>query len=151
MNKIKMFVAIVSKYPPSELFGGIANPTTQQKKAEQRITTICEDLYKIDSQTLSQLRAAFNEFKILPLFFHNLKQEYFIDKAANLQYHLEVACSELDKMHNKDVILKEYYKDFKLTKDEIKNSIFSYLMDNVNGDKSDVPVLFKQVVNKLKR
>jgi hypothetical protein len=145
-----MFVATISKYPPSELFGGVANPTTQQKKSEQRITTICEDLYKIDSQTLSQLRTAYNGFSILPLFFDNLKPEYFIDKAANLQYHLEVACADLDKMHNKDVILKEYYKDFKLTKDEIKNSVFSYLMDNVSGDKSEVPLLFKQEVSKLK-
>lgn len=151
MNNIIDFVKNVCAYPPSELFGGIQNPTAKEKKAEQRITNICEELYKIDCPVFNQLREALRDFMILVVFFEDLKPDYFVNKAATLQYHLESVSHSFDKMCNKDPILKEYYSNIKLSKEEIRITIFDYVCTNIKGmSNKEVSDAMKSVLVDLK-
>ena len=130
LSKFKDFCLKTQQYPPVVLFGHIQNPTTQEKKAEQRISVICEDLYRIDSQVLAGLRASFAGMSLCELFKDNLKDNYLIESSAKFLAHLKSAHKALEAMHKKDAILVKYFAEFKLEKSDF-DLIWKYVSDNL--------------------
>lgn len=130
LSKFKDFCLKTQQYPPVALFGHIQNPTTQEKKAEQRITIICEDIYKVDSQILAGLRASFAGMSLCELFKDNLKDNYLIESSAKFLANLKYAHKALEVMHKKDSILANYFAEFKLEKSDF-DLIWKYVSDNL--------------------
>ena len=143
--EIKEFCNKTSVYPPVILFGGINNPTAQEKKAEQRIINICEDLYKIDNPTLRNLRSAYSEANLSKLFRKNIKDSYMIEKCATLSVLLKYTHKKLEAMHKKDPILSNYFSDWSLSKTDI-DLVWKYVVDNLKEtDIMEASKLFKDV------
>ena len=130
LSKFKDFCLKTQQYPPVVLFGHIRNPTNQEKKAEQRIVNICEELYKIDSQVLAGLRASFAGVSLCELFKENLKDKYLIESSAKFLAYLKFAHKALETMHKKDPILVKYFYEFKLNKEDF-DLIWKYTSDNL--------------------
>ena len=146
LEKIRKFVLSTSLYPPVVIFGGIKNPTAQEKKAEQRVINICEDLYRIDNQTLTTLRISLQEINIYELFKKNLKDEYLIKTCATLSAHLYNTNLLFSAMCKKDPILQKYFSGFKLDKTDLDN-IWKYVVENLKtiGTK-EAAILFKDIL-----
>ena len=143
--EIKEFCNKTNIYPPVILFGGINNPTAQEKKAEQRIINICEDLYKIDNPTLRNLRSAYQEANLSELFQKNIKDPYMIEKCAILATHLKHTHKKLEMMHKKDPILSGYFSDWSLSKTDI-DLVWKYVIDNLKEtDIMEASKLFKEI------
>ena len=62
--KIEQFILNSKKYPVSELYGSIDNPDSKQKKVEKRVAQICEELYKLECLTLSDVRSAYRDLQV---------------------------------------------------------------------------------------
>ncbi|AFN39338.1 hypothetical protein F485_gp209 [Aeromonas phage CC2] len=126
-----VFCKKTAMYPPSEIFAGLVNPTSQQKKAEARIATICEELYALEVGVLRDLRTVMNEVLVLEQFHKNIKSIVFVEKTAELQAHVKYAMERLNGMMKKDPILKDYF-DWGLTKEEINSTIFNMVNEIVD-------------------
>lgn len=118
-------------YPPAEIFFGLVNPTSQQKKAEVRIAGICEELYALEVGVLRDLRVVMNEVLVMEQFHKNIKSIVFVEKVAVLQAHVKYAMERLNDMTKKDPILKTYF-DWGLTKEEINSTIFRMVDEMVD-------------------
>lgn len=128
---LDVFCKKTSLYPPSEIFFGLVNPSSQQKKAEVRIAGICEELYALEVGTLRDLRTAMNDVLVLEQFHENIKSSVFIEKCAILQAHVKYAMECLNAMMKKDPLLKQYF-DWGLTKDEINSTIFNTVVAKID-------------------
>lgn len=130
IKQLENFYTKIALYPPVVLFGHIQNPSSQEKKAEQRIVNICEDLYRIDNQTLSIFRSVANEANMCALFQKNLKDEYLIKSCAKFVVYLKHVHKQLEAMHKRDPILVKYFSEFKLNKQDF-DLVWKYVVDNL--------------------
>lgn len=131
MNKLQAWVEKTKIYPPSELF---YQADSKQAKAEKRVVAICEDLYKLEVPTLSDMRAAFTALNNAVLRdVHNMKEKYVEELCGTLAYYVDKSVLALDTMHKKDPILQVYYKEWseksKVLKDELKSFLISTYSD----------------------
>lgn len=134
LQKLQIYINSFTKYPVSELFGNIDTPTPKQKKAEKRVSDICEDLYRFSVTVLSNVRTAYREIEVIHNLstsdYHRVKVNRIAEVSGALAYYTDVAVKALETMHKKDPVLQEYYKSFaykaKELKDEIKENMFSY-------------------------
>lgn len=135
-NKIQQFILNSVKYPVSELYGSIDNPDSKQKKAEKRVSQICEELYKLECTTLADVRSAFRELQVAVQISDEkfrIKQVRLVQMCGSLGYYLDKASSALDNMHKKDQVLQQYWKPLSVKgkdmKDELKSFMIQYLPD----------------------
>lgn len=132
-ENISQFILNFTKYPVSELFGSIDSPDSKQKKAEKRITDICEELYRFDCTVLSDVRTAYRDFEVAIIMSdgaHEIKQVHMVKVAGALAYYLDKAIVMLDNMHKKDQLLIQYWKlrsaKSKVLKDQLKSFLIQY-------------------------
>lgn len=151
LEKINNFCCKTAIYPPVALFGAINNPTQQEKKAEQRIINVCEDLYKIDNQTLNNLRVCYQQAALCELFNKNLKDSYLIKSCATLAATLKFSHKALENMHKKDPILTKYFSDIKLEKEDF-NLTWNYVSLNLKETSIEKAAIeFKEISSKVEQ
>ena len=147
IQRINKFCKEISLYPPSVLFGNTQNPTAQEKKTEQRIISICEDMYKLDLHFIRELRTAYAAAAMCELFIVNLKDEYLIKSCAQLAAHIKFIHTKLETMHKKDPILMNYFSKIKLQKDEF-NLPWRYVTEHVKEiEIKSASQSFKEIYN----
>lgn len=118
----------VKTYPPSEIF---FQKYGKEAKAEQRIQTICEDLYRFcypEGQTniLAELSAAYREFEVfLILGMDGIKPERVSDVSKKFLKCAQAACTALEAMHKKDQLLNDYYKSWKVKYQDISTEVYN--------------------------
>lgn len=131
MKQLNTWVAMTAIYPPSEMF---FQADAKQAKAEKRIVSICEELYKFSSPVLSDLRAAYTVLNnAVKRDIHNMKQVYVQELCGVLAFHIDNSVQALDNMHKKDPLLQAYYKKWsvksKVLKDEVKTLLIETFPD----------------------
>ena len=147
IQRINKFCKEISLYPPITLFGNTQNPTAQEKKAEQRVISICEDMYKLDSQFIRELRTAYDAAALCELFIVNLKDTYLIKSCAQLTAHIKFVHTKLEAMHKKDPILMDYFSKIKLQKDDF-NLPWQYVTEHIKEiEVSTASQTFKEIYN----
>lgn len=152
MQKLKVWFENSAKYPVSELFGSIAEPNAKQKKAEKRITEICEELYRFSVVKLSDTRAAYRDIEVLNRTGIDAKYQYACALTGRLAYFLDVAVPALDNMHKQDVLLQQYYKPWAVKAKDLKDELKAYLIEKYsNEDKAVLLDLFSQAYEKTKK
>ena len=136
LDTIGQFILNFTKYPVSELYGHIESPDSKQKKAEKRVTEICEDLYRFDCTVLSDVRAAYRELSVALGISDDLfviKQTRLQEMTGSLAYFIDKAVLRLDAMHKKDQALMQYWKPLsaksKTMKDELKTILIQTYPD----------------------
>lgn len=130
-NKIQQFILNSIKYPVSELYGSIDNPDSKQKKAEKRVSQICEELYKLECTTLSDVRSGFRELQVstdLSDEKFRIKQIRLVQMCGSLAYFIDKAAMALDNMHKKDQALQQYWKPLAVKAKDMKDELKSYLI-----------------------
>lgn len=152
MQKLNMWLKQSAKYPVSELFGSIDNPNTKQKKAEKRITEICEELYRFSVVTLSDVRAAYRDIQVLVNTGIDAKYQYTAKIVGRVAYFIDVAVPALDAMHKQDQQLQQYYKAWAVKSKDLKDELKSFLIDKYpNEDKVLLLDLFNQSYDDTKK
>lgn len=111
MQTILNYCHRIGLYPPSEMYAGLVNPTPKQKKAEVRIMKICEDLYRIDNSTLSNMRNAVREFEVVMMMSESypVKPTVVIHTAATALAHICEVLTQATALAKKDQELSQYY------------------------------------------
>lgn len=111
MQTILNYCHRMGLYPPSEMFAGLVNPTPKQKKAEVRIMKICEELYRIDNSTLSNMRNAVREFEVVIMMgeTYPVKSEVVIKTAATALAHICNVLTQVTALCKKDQELRQYF------------------------------------------
>lgn len=128
--QIDNFVENYSKYPPAEIFAGIINPSAKQKKAEKRLQDICEDLYKLEVQTLSESTQALRELKVTLVLADKgfpVRSERLIDVVAMLLLNLNKSSRALTECFKKDPLLTQYYSSWKPDMKSIESELIDLL------------------------
>ena len=147
IQRINKFCKEISLYPPIALFNNTQNPTTQEKRVEQRIISICEDMYKLDSHFIRELRTAYDAAALCELFIVNLKDTYLIKSCAQLTAHMKFVHTKLETMHKKDPILMDYFSKIKLQKDEF-NLPWQYVAEHIKEIEVNIASqTFKEIYN----
>lgn len=142
------FCERTSKYPPAQIYAGVHTPTAKQKKEEQRVIAICEELYSLESPHLPALRAAWREVLICDSFINNVKEMYVVDKVAEFAAHLHHCCKLMDAMFKKEPVLVSYYGSWRLNQ-EFRDWVFVMLCDKLpHIDKEVVATRYKDVYSK---
>lgn len=120
---ISIFVDNISIYPPSELCSGTYGKKASSK--EKRLVEICEDLYRLDNQTIPAVREAFREYDVMSNMSYDtpIRMEYASKCAGKFIYLAERAVKALDAMHKKDEALNEYFRDFRLPPKGVEETI----------------------------
>lgn len=129
--KIEQFILNSKKYPVSELYGSIDNPDSKQKKAEKRVTQICEELYKLECLTLSDVRSAYREMQVAVSLSDEkfrIKQVRLVTMTGSLAYYIDKAVTVLDNMHKKDQALQQYWKPLAVKAKDMKEELKSFLI-----------------------
>lgn len=125
---LKNWIKDVKTYPPSEIF---FEKYGKEAKAETRIQTICEDLYRFtypegQPNVLAELGASYREFEVcLIIGLEGMKPERVAEVSKKFLACAKVACTELDKMHKKDQLLQEYYKTWKVKYQDISTEVYN--------------------------
>ncbi|HCQ0858776.1 TPA: hypothetical protein OGU99_000702 [Escherichia coli] len=128
MNKLVQWVEKTKVYPPSELF---FQADSKQAKAEKRVVAICEDLYKLEVHTLSDMHTAFTVLaNAAKRDIHNMKMKYIEELCGVLAFHVDYSVNALDAMHKKDPILQAYYKGWSVKAKELKDEIKALLIES---------------------
>lgn len=129
MNQvIDSWMKNVKTYPPSEIF---FEKYGKEAKAESRIQTICEDLYRFtypegQDNILADLGASYREFEVLCIMgLDDIKSERVKEVSAKFLSCAKIACSALDAMHKKDQLLNEYYKSWKVKYQDISTEVYN--------------------------
>lgn len=148
-TRIHSFCESVALYPPAQLFGGNSSPSAKEKKAEQRIMSICEELYSLSSSPLHELRNAMREAVICESFHKNIKPEYVINVYGVLQAHLLHCHKIYAGMCKKDPILVEYFKNFSLDKEEINNFLFGFLKEKLEDSDLEPSEIAKMMTKSI--
>lgn len=136
LDKTLQFILNFTKYPVSELYGHIDTPDSKQKKAEKRISVICEDLYKLECNTLSDVRVAFRELQValnLSDDKFRVRQPRLTEMCGSLGYFIDKAYKALEQMHKKDQILNQYWSSLKVSNKEQKDDLKSVLIQYYPG------------------
>lgn len=117
----------VKTYPPSEIFFAKYG---KEAKAETRIQTICEDLYRFcypegEVNVLSELGASYREFEVLCIMgLAGIKPERVLEISTKFLACAKAACTALEAMHKKDQLLNEYYKSWKVKYQDISTEVY---------------------------
>lgn len=130
-DKIGQFILNFTKYPVSELYGSIDNPDSKQKKAEKRVTQVCEELYKLECTTLSDVRVAYRELQVATSISDGkfrIKQVRLVQMCGALAYYIDKASTALDNMHKKEQALQQYWKPLSVKAKDMKDELKSYLI-----------------------
>ena len=145
-NMSKIFL-----YPPNELYGSIETPTPKEKKAEKRITDICEVLYRFDCSIIGDFRMAKTNFDVAIKMMSgckNVKISYLLDSLALYTFHFKILLDCFSQLSKKDPILKDYYKDI-ISNIKIKDIEYHYItIFNIYDESSDLKTLFNILATK---
>lgn len=144
--QIETFVKNYSKYPPAEIFAGVVNPTPKQKKAEKRLSDICEDLYKLEVQTLGESTQAYREFKVTMNMADKgfcVRPDHIINVVAVLLVALTKSSRALTECFKKDPLLVQYYSNWKPDMKAIESDLIEVLKQ-FNVDMKDFSVRLKE-------
>lgn len=118
----------ISIYPPSAIFGCNESPSAKTKKAEKRITEICEDLYCFTPGALSESKASIKDYIVLNTLINlesPVKQEYVSSICAKVWFTTNIAIKKLVAMCKQDSILNSYYKSLDINPMDIESEIIS--------------------------
>lgn len=125
---LKQWINNVKTYPPSEIF---FEKYGKEAKAEQRIQTICEDLYRFtypegQDNILADLGAAYRDLEVLHrMGFDDIKSDLINEVSTKFLECAKAACTALEAMHKKDQLLNEYYKSWKVKYQDISTEIYN--------------------------
>lgn len=123
------FVRSTSLYPPSELCSGTYGKKAASK--EKRLIEICEDLYRLDNQTLPAMREAFKDFDSMTNMGRGvmIKTDTAARVAGKLIFFTDRAIKALEVMHKKDPALQCYYSGFKISRQGAEDVIREWTLD----------------------
>lgn len=147
----RTFISNIAKYPPIQLFGGLVNPSAKQKKAEKRITELCEDLYAFNNPVLSDCKTAFFNLQITDNLITSgtpVKDEYISEVIGTCIFHYKKVIPLLDELFKKDQQLAEYYKEWKVKYQDISKEALDYLFGYVS-DKEKAKRIYNDTINSL--
>lgn len=144
-------ISNIAAYPPIQIFGGLVNPSPKQKKAEKRITELCEELYAFNNPVLSDCKTAFFNLKITDNLIKSgtpVKDEYISEVVGTCLFHFKKVIPLLDELFKKDQQLTEYYKSWKTKYQDISKEALDYLFNYVE-DKEKAKTIYLDTIKSL--
>lgn len=145
------FISNIAAYPPIQIFGGLVNPSPKQKKAEKRITELCEDLYAFNNPVLSDCKTAFFNLKITDNLIKSgtpVKDEYISEVVGTCLFYYMKVIPLLDELFKKDQLLTSYYKPWKVKYKDISKEALDYLFEYVS-DKEKAKTIYLDTIKSL--